>query len=136
MVFMRYGLTQLTFTIIRSLLVKCLLLIGLLSCFAAADAQDYNAISFRIDSLADMGLPKSALQEVDKLDALARKNGNTSQQVRAVIYRMTFQSYLEEDALTSIISRLKAIAACQNVLELLPAKPLSDQPAEQVVKTR
>jgi uncharacterized protein YfaS (alpha-2-macroglobulin family) len=120
MVFMRYGLTQLTFTIIRSLLVKCLLLIGLLSCFAAADAQDYNAISFRIDSLADMGLPKSALQEVDKLDALARKNGNTSQQVRAVIYRMTFQSYLEEDALTSIISRLKADITQANY----PVKPV------------
>ncbi|HMG08882.1 MAG TPA: MG2 domain-containing protein, partial [Mucilaginibacter sp.] len=44
---------------------------------------------------------------MDKLDALAHENYNTPQQIRAVIYRMTFQSYLEENALVAIISRLK-----------------------------
>jgi len=67
----------------------------------------YQDIGNRIDSLASVGLPKSALKEVDKLDALARENHNTPQQIRAVIYRMTFQSYLEENALVAIISRLK-----------------------------
>ncbi|WP_295676893.1 alpha-2-macroglobulin family protein [uncultured Mucilaginibacter sp.] len=80
----------------------------MLFCFYSAGAQvKYDAISFRIDSLANIGLPKSALKEVDKLDELARKNNNAPQQIRATIYRMTFQSYLEEDALAAIISRLR-----------------------------
>jgi uncharacterized protein YfaS (alpha-2-macroglobulin family) len=89
-------------------LKKHLLLIALLFCFNAAVAQvNYKAVSLRIDSLANIGLPKSALKQVDKLDSLARKNDNPAQQVRAAIYRMTFQSYLEENALEAIISRLK-----------------------------
>ncbi len=93
-----------------SLVIKLrpLLLALLLLCFKVTNAQvKYEVIRSRIDSLADMGLPKSALAEADRLDELARKNNNAPQQVRAVIYRMTFQSYLEEDALAAIISRLK-----------------------------
>jgi len=87
---------------------KCLLVAVLVFCFYGAQAQgNYNAISFRIDSFANIGLPKSALTEVEKLDELARKNKNAPQQIRATIYRMTFQSYLEEDALNAIIARLK-----------------------------
>ncbi len=92
----------------RHNLKKVLLLAALLFCFYTAGAQvNYNTIAFRIDSLADMGLPKSALKEVEQLDNLARKNNNPAQQVKAAIYRMTFQSYLEENALEAIISRLK-----------------------------
>ena len=90
--------------------VKAVTLSFILSflCFKLSDAQlRYDVIRNRIDSLADIGLPKSALAEVDRLDELARKDKNAPQQVRAVIYRMTFQSYLEEDALAAIISRLK-----------------------------
>ncbi|MCO5947478.1 MG2 domain-containing protein [Mucilaginibacter flavidus] len=90
-------------------IVRCLLLASLLLCFTISNAQDkYAKLSLRIDSLANIGLPKSALKEVDKLDALARADNNTAQQVRAVIYRMSFQSYLEENALIAIITRLKA----------------------------
>ncbi|WP_295793452.1 alpha-2-macroglobulin family protein [Mucilaginibacter sp.] len=90
-------------------IVRCLLAASLLLCFTISYAQDkYAKLSLRIDSLANIGLPKSALKEVDKLDALARADNNIAQQVRAVIYRMTFQSYLEEDALVAIITRLKA----------------------------
>jgi len=92
-----------SFKILKYLFVLCLLF-----CFKAASAQvKYEDISFRIDSFANAGLPKSALKEVDVLDALARKSNNAPQQIRAVIYRMTFQSYLEEDALVAIIDRLK-----------------------------
>ena len=93
-----------------SLFIKLrpLLLALLLFCFKVTNAQNkYEIIRSRIDSLADIGLPKSALNEAERLDELARKNNNAPQQVRAVIYRMTFQSYLEEDALTAIIGRLK-----------------------------
>jgi hypothetical protein len=88
--------------------VRSLLAASLLLCFTISNAQNkYTRLSLRIDSLANIGLPKSALKEVDKLDALARADNNAAQQVRAVIYRMTFQSYLEEDALVAIITRLK-----------------------------
>ena len=91
-----------------SSIFKYLLILSLLLCIYTAKAQvKYNDIIFRIDSLANVGLPKSTLKEVDKLDSLARKNSNAPQQIRAVIYRMTFQSYLEEDALVAIITRLK-----------------------------
>ncbi|MDR3694177.1 alpha-2-macroglobulin family protein [Mucilaginibacter sp.] len=89
-------------------IVKYLLVFSLLFCFCRSGAQvKYDTLSFRIDSLANIGLPKSALKEVDKLDELARKNNNAPQQIRAALYRMTFQSYLEEDALAAIISRLR-----------------------------
>ena len=67
----------------------------------------YETICFRIDSLVNIGLQKSALKEVERLDELAHENNNTTQQLRAVIYRITFQSYLQKDALTAIITRLK-----------------------------
>lgn len=89
--------------------VKYLLFIAMLICFKVGSAQQkYDNLSARIDSLANIGLPKSALKEVDKLDALAHADNNAAQQVRAVIYRMTFQSYIEEDALVGIITRLQA----------------------------
>ncbi len=69
--------------------------------------QKYTSLQFKIDSLTDIGLPKSALNLVDKLETMARADNNAPQQIKAVIYRMTFQSYLQEDALVAIINRLK-----------------------------
>jgi uncharacterized protein YfaS (alpha-2-macroglobulin family) len=88
-----------------------LLWVLLLLIFAPAlsNAQTpYTKVTARIDSLTRLGLPKSALAEVDKLDQLARKNNNTPQIIRAVIYRITFLSYLEEQALQPIINTLRA----------------------------
>ncbi|HMG09324.1 MAG TPA: hypothetical protein VK609_12480, partial [Mucilaginibacter sp.] len=104
------------FNKLKYILVICLFLI-----IQPVSAQNkYQDIDNRIDSLANLGLPKSALKEVDKLDALAHENSNTPQQIRAAIYRMTFQSYLEENALVAIISRLKtAIDQSQ-----FPVKPV------------
>lgn len=88
--------------------LKYLLILSFLISVKTVSAQNkYDALNFRIDSLAAVGLPKSALKEVDKLDKLAHDEKNAPQQVRAVIYRMTFQSYIEEEALVAIIARLK-----------------------------
>jgi uncharacterized protein YfaS (alpha-2-macroglobulin family) len=89
---------------------KCfkLLLLLLISSATLTRAQTtYNNIIFKIDSLSAMGLPKSALAEVDKLDKLAHQNNNSPQIIRAVIYRITFQSFLQEEALVPIIKTLK-----------------------------
>lgn len=87
--------------------VKYSLLFILLFFCNAAIGQNYRKLTARIDSFANAGLPKSALKIVEQLDGLAIKNRNAPMQVKAVIYRMTFQSYLEEDALVAIITRLK-----------------------------
>jgi len=89
--------------------LACLLILSLIISVNPISAQTkYDVLNFRIDSLAAVGLPKSALKEVDKLDKLAHDESNAPQQVHAVIYRMTFQSYMEEEALVPIIARLKA----------------------------
>jgi uncharacterized protein YfaS (alpha-2-macroglobulin family) len=81
----------------------------MLLCFCSnVFAQDYQRITIRIDSFANIGLPKSALAEVSKMDQLARLHKNTPMQIKAAIYRMTFQSYLEENSLVAIIDTLRS----------------------------
>lgn len=88
--------------------LKAIVVLLLLCTFTISRAQTgYEVITKRIDSLANLGLPKSALAEVARLDALARKNNNSPQVIRAAIYHITFQSYLEENALVAIIGTLK-----------------------------
>lgn len=94
-------------SIIQSGLFRLSLLLTLLLSVNISNAQNYQKLNKSIESLAAIGLPKSALSEVDKLDALARKEKNVPMQIKAVIYRMTFQSYIEENALVAIITRLK-----------------------------
>ncbi len=78
---------------------------------AAQQNNNFDRLTFKIDSLANEGLPKSALAEVQKLDQLAREQQHVPQQVRATIYRITFMSYLEEEALEKIVSQLKSDVA-------------------------
>jgi uncharacterized protein YfaS (alpha-2-macroglobulin family) len=91
-------------------LKKLLLLFALLCFYSFAAAQNYQEINSRIDSLAKIGLSKSALQEVDKLEQLAQKNKNASMQVKAVLYRITFQAAVEENSLVVSINSLKSEA--------------------------
>ncbi|WP_158825660.1 alpha-2-macroglobulin family protein [Mucilaginibacter lacusdianchii] len=98
------------------------LLIILLSCMCQfVSAQSYNNLAFRIDSLANIGRPKSALIEVDKLEQLARQNNNDAAQlVKVTLYRNRFQSYMQEDALATTINRLKTDIQKSN----FPVKPV------------
>ncbi|TXK48915.1 hypothetical protein FVR03_07500 [Pontibacter qinzhouensis] len=87
---------------------------------AAQQKSNFDRLTFKIDSLANEGLPKSALAEVEKLDQLARRQKNVPQQVRATIYRITFMSYLEEEALEKIVAQLKTDVAAA----AFPVKPV------------
>ncbi len=80
----------------------------------------FDQLHAKIDSLAGQGLPKSALAEVEKLDQLARQRKNVPQQVRATIYRITFISYLEEDAIVKVVHQLKTDVAAAT----FPLKPV------------
>lgn len=89
--------------------LKILLVFGLFICFTTASAQvKYDAITDRIDSLNAIGLPKSALEQVDQLEKLARANKNVQQQIKAIIYRITLQSVLDDDAFVAIVNTLKS----------------------------
>ncbi|RYE22684.1 MAG: hypothetical protein EOP42_24150, partial [Sphingobacteriaceae bacterium] len=81
--------------------------LSFLTQFGFAQQQKFEVLINRIDSLMAAGLPKSALAEVEKLDVLSRKKHNAPQQIRAAVYRMNLQTYLEENALVAIINRLK-----------------------------
>lgn len=70
-------------------------------------AQTYTTLTQKIDSLASIGLPKSALVQVNALDRLAKKNKDVPQQIRATIYRITLLSYIDEDAINNITIALK-----------------------------
>jgi uncharacterized protein YfaS (alpha-2-macroglobulin family) len=91
----------------RCLIKIALICVCLLCCKISSAQNNYNNIIFRIDSLEDVALPKSALKEVDKLDALAHQENNAPQMIRAVIYRLKFKAYLEDDAMVNIIKTLK-----------------------------
>ena len=103
----------------KSSLPVLLLLLALL-CSKIGAAQDYKKIESRIDSLAKIGLPKSALAEVYKLDELARKNKNAPEQIKAAMYRITFQSSTDENGIIAIIDTLKEDA--ENAV--FPVKPV------------
>jgi len=74
----------------------------------AQPINNYTSYIRKIDSLSDMGLPKSALAEVDRFEEYARRNNHPAYQVKATIYRILFHSYLEENALEKVITQLKS----------------------------
>ena len=61
----------------------------------------------KVDSLSKKGLSKSALEAVMNIYQKAKAEKNAPQLVKAVIHRMKFQSYTEEDAMKKIIADLK-----------------------------
>jgi len=104
-----------------------LFLIILFCSISTAFAQDYKKIESRIDSLAKIGLLKSALAEVYKLDQLARKNNNAPEQIKAAMYQITFQSGTDEKGIVAVIDSLqngvnRAVFPVKPVLQSLLAE--------------
>ena len=74
----------------------------------------------RVDSLFKKGLNTSALDVVMTIYEKAKKENNAPELVKAVIHRMEFQSYTEEDVMKKIIAELKK--ECSEAS--FPARPL------------
>ncbi len=92
-----------------------------------APVKNSSAVTFsyeqqwaRIDSLTKKGLNKSALEVVMSIYKKAKAENNPPQLVKAVIHRMKFQNYTEEDVVKKIIADLKKEAAEAH----FPARPL------------
>ena len=71
-------------------------------------AQQYTFDDFyRVDSIANRAQPKDALALIEKISKQAHETHNTPLIIKSVIYRMMFQSYLEEDAFDKILIDLR-----------------------------
>jgi len=73
-----------------------------------------------VDSLAKKGLNKSALELVEKIFEKASKEKNSPQIVKALIHKIKFSSFMEEDALLKNLYRMEDEAK----LAEFPAKPV------------
>jgi len=82
--------------------------------------DDYDRSWHKVDSLQKKGLPKSALAIVNRLYEKAKADNNPGQLVKAVIHRLKFTAYTEEDAFVlSLIDLKKEVAKAG-----YPARPV------------
>ncbi|MEE4259768.1 MAG: alpha-2-macroglobulin family protein, partial [Bacteroidales bacterium] len=66
--------------------------------------NEFKAEWKQVERLVDKGLPKSALKIVDSIYFEAKKNNNTPQVLKSLIYRVSLQSQYEEDHLVNAIN--------------------------------
>ena len=86
-----------------SFLLICSLLLN-----SSAFSQKYTIDDFyKVDSIANKAKPKDALALIEKMSAQAREDGNSPMLIKSVIYKMMFQSYLEENAFDKILIDLR-----------------------------
>ncbi|SDG77876.1 CarboxypepD_reg-like domain-containing protein [Pedobacter terrae] len=91
-----------------SLRISALLLFTFLFSFDVAAQHKYTLADFyKADSIANQAKPKDALALIKKINKQARQTHNLPLFVKSVIYRMMFQSYLEENAFDQILVDLR-----------------------------
>ncbi len=79
-----------------------------LSVLIAQNKDDYKSNWKKVDSLINKkGLTESALTEVNKIYALAKKEKNDPQIIKACLYRMNLQQMRDEDAIEKNIADLE-----------------------------
>lgn len=101
----------------------CFILLALNGFSQQTPLSRYKKEFSTIDSLALAAQPKLALTRINKLNELAKKDGNTALQIKSTVYSMMFQNYLEEDALSKIF------------LELQQDIHLAKQPAKSILQS-
>ncbi|HEY0177920.1 MAG TPA: hypothetical protein VGC08_16170 [Pedobacter sp.] len=94
-------------------ILRLVLLVAFFSLFRInAFSQEHTVDTYKkeflkIDSFARITQPRAALALINKLNSRARTEGNQAMLVKSTLYRMLFQSYLEEDALNKILIDLR-----------------------------
>ncbi len=110
---------------------KSALILFMLICFSNfSNAQSQNSYTSMWEQVYQFeleSLPKSALKIVEKIYSSAKKENNTIQITKAIIYKSKFALLLEENAQLKIISELKqeiklAQSPSKNILENILAK--------------
>lgn len=69
--------------------------------------ENYEKQWAKVDSLTRKGLTKSALEVITEIFNDSKKTNNAPQFIKAIIHKMKFSSYLEEDALKKSILELE-----------------------------
>ncbi len=93
-----------------------MLLLLLVSWQGRSVPDNYNKLWMQVQHFSDKDLPRSALKVIDKIYARAKADGNESQLVKSLLYRMSMESRFQEDF------RLKSIRLLRN--ELKTASPV------------
>lgn len=82
--------------------------------------DSYTDLWKKVDSLENDGLYKSALEVVDAIFSKAQSKKNAPQIVKSVIFRMKYNSYLEEGDFVNALAELNSLSE----VEKFPIKPL------------
>jgi hypothetical protein len=67
---------------------------------------NYDNLWQKVDSLSNLGLPKSAIEVVSAIYNLAKKEKNDPQFIKSIMYKLKLQSEFQEDFHTTAISDL------------------------------
>lgn len=95
--------------------IACILIITLFTCISFQNAEqpmiklnndDYAAEWKKIEAFERKGLPKSALEAVNKLYERAKLDDNAAQIVKTLMHRGKYTSQLEEDGLVKAIGAM------------------------------
>ncbi|MFT5778488.1 MAG: hypothetical protein ACI837_001444, partial [Crocinitomicaceae bacterium] len=73
--------------------------------------NDYHELWEDVDSLENLGLYKSALDVVQVIFTEARKDENAPQVVKAVIHKMKYNAYLEDDDFVFAMNELSSLTS-------------------------
>ena len=84
-----------------------LILIIIFSNFSLAQDSNYEILWSKVKQLEIDGLPKSALKIVEDIAQLAKKDNNTPQHIKTMLFKSKFALILEEDAQLNIINDFK-----------------------------
>ncbi len=110
-----------------SRIVLVLLVIFFCQNLHAQQKKDYAAQWKKIDELVSKGLPKSAIAEVDKIYASAKKENNDVQVIKTLLYQMTLNQTTEENASEKNIAKFESEIASskepsKSILESITAQ--------------
>ena len=92
-----------------------------------AQTNNYTAEWKKIEQFIQNGLPKSALEEINKIMKLAIAHKNQPQQVKAAMYQLLYRRLVEEDAFEKNIYYLDTLISntappAKNILQSIQAE--------------
>ncbi len=83
-------------------------MIVLFSQLSNAQRKPYAILWKEVEAMEIKGLPKSALKIVEQIETKAKKDNNTPQQIKVMLFKSKFALILKEDAQISIINHFKS----------------------------
>ena len=76
-------------------------------------SQSYKSLWTKADKAYADGLPKTALQHIDKIISLSQRDANSPQLLKAMLTRMIVGQEISEDSAKAMIPRIERMAAQQ-----------------------